>query len=1006
MRNKVFPVKIIIFILCLLSAPPGVFPYFSSRAALASGECHMPPCAESQMGRYSAFVSKKQAARRAGASSYVRLPGAPARAFSESRPYEGLRPAVGERKLLALLVDFDDRPYYDVKPEMRAAGYFEDLLFNEGRGSLNRYFKQASGGKLSFAGRVLKISPAPGADAFWYRSVRPYRDWGRDVEAFETIDSSDISSLAAEVIANASRYVDFSVYDADRDGILSPYELHIVIFHSGGGQEFTAVSDDIWSHRSTLDTPVRAGGVMIENYILVAHDSPVGVLCHETAHDLGLFDIYDTYSGASVLGAWSLMDRGAWNGVYPKRPGSTPALPSAYERIALGWIKPVVVGSAREELYLKCPSSATNVEKLNGFRVADAVKIEAPGSGGAEYLLFENRYKTRDTFDDDIPPALKRENGILVYHVDERMPDRAAYQYANDSRNSFYRVSLARPPAAGADLAYYTGEFSRYSSRLQKFHNGALNSVRMNCTGDNSEFAGVAFNNPFAHIGAYEVAFADGAFDVRAWFSCHNKGLSKLSAHLSARDEGGRDGAQGYYSETALFENEPVAANYFQKKVPAGALKLLDSGNYFVRFRLMDGDYYEERTFGPFAVANCAHKHIRIFPAAINKGEVSVNVYLSPAAAASAGTEEVFYSYADPAGYRIEKQAAGFGRSSGVWDYRTYRFTIGDEAASDISVRMISKDPFPAEVTGEVRVVRSVPRITHGVYAAPVLDGVVTIMAESDRKLFQAQLLIAENGAGTVSVGMYSRYGEGPPFVYYYNYTARSSGVVSYFLECADAAGNSVRSEGETFIHRFPLSRGTNYFAFDGGTIELSLTSAPAEIAGREAFLSVRRSGGAVEIKLMPEEYNAYGSSGMAQPSDFKMFLKAAGAGRRFELVSSAGVKQKPVAGGYFELAGFGLYRAFETAGTAGPAPAAGAAHTIAAPNPARGSFRVVPRAGGFDSSAPPRLKIYDAAMTLIDSFGEYSGGAIDASGYAPGVYFYSLEGAGVKSTGRITVIR
>ena len=1000
-KNAIFLLSLII------TFAAGVFPAaWTVRPVEAACECHMPPFEEKQMAKYSLFMNKKVAARRAKTASVGTLR-PPDRSFSESRPYEGLRPAVGERKILALLVDFDDRPCYTVKSEKRPAQYYEDLLFNESRGSMNRYFKQASGGKLRFSGGALKVSAAAGVEAFWYRSLKTYREWGSDVEAFEIIDSSDISYLASEVIENASRHLDFSMYDTDRDGIVSPYELHIIIFHSGSGQEFTAVSGDIWSHRSVLDTPVKTDGVMIDSYILLAHDSPLGVLCHETGHDLGLFDVYDTYSGASVLGTWSLMDRGAWNGIFPRAPGSLPALPSAYERISLGWIKPVIIGAAREELYLKSASSAQNIEKLNGFKTADAVKIEAAGSGGTEYLLFENRYKVRDTFDEDIPPLLKRENGIVVYHIDEKMPDRSAYQYANDSRNSFYRLSMAQAPSGGTELSYYDTEFSRYSSRLQKFHNGSPNSFRMNCRGPNEELAGVVFNTPFAHINSYEISFINNSFVLKAAFSNYNAGLSTLSAYLYAGvgEDGSASGAYKYYSELALFENEPLNGSSFQKTVGASGLKLLDSKNYFARFKLKDGEYCEERIFGPFEIINAADKHIKIVPAVINKGEVSVNVYLSPRVFEDKeDTEEVYYSYTDAGGYRIEKQIAEYASSSSLWNYRSYRFFASDDIASDIKIRVVSKNgDRTSELTGEVAVVRSAPAISHGVYTAPVLAGVVTIMAESDRKLFQAQLVIAESGAGTVSVGMYSRYGESA-FVYYYNYRSVSSGVISYALECVDMAGNAVKSEGETRIHRFRLAPGVNYFNFENGTIELSLPAAPKQLSGRDACISISREGGVISVKLMPEEFNDYCAPG--GPSAFRMLMKTDFRDKNYALRSAAGLNQKGAGGGYFELSGFGRYYAYEAGPAAAESAAENAVKTYAVPNPARTVFKIAAPGVNINQVQPLKLKIYDSNMDIIEAFNEYGGGDIPVSNYPSGVYFYSLDGGGVKSSGKLAVRR
>jgi M6 family metalloprotease-like protein len=970
----------------------------------------MPPLDAGQMAKYSAFVNKKAALRSAAAGKSGLK--APSRSFSESRPYEGLRPALGVHKVLALLVDFDDRPYYSVDAKKRSSEYYGDILFSESRNSMNRYYKQASKGKLSFAGGVLKVAAGAGAGAYWHRSLKPYREWGSDLEAFEIIDSSDISYLASEVIENASRYIDFGEYDADRDGVISPYELHIIIFHSGGGQERTADSRDIWSHRSTLETPVKAGGVIIDSYILLAHDSPLGVLCHETGHDLGLFDIYDTHSGDSVLGSWTLMDRGAWNGVFPKTPGSTPALLSAYERIALGWIKPHIAGAAREEVYLRSVSSGRADEKLNGYPVADAVKIEVAATNGTEYLLFENRYKMPDSYDEDIPPLLKRENGVLVYHVNEKMPDKAAYQYANDSRNSFYRLRMAPPESGGHDLSYYSTEFSRYSSKLKSFYNGSPNLYRMNCIEAAGEFAKVIFNAPPARINKYEAAFTNNSFALKASFSHYNSGISRLSANLFIKRESAKDGgaASQYYSETPLVENEAVTGYNYFKSIDSKNMILLESDDYFIRFVLTDGEYKEERIFGPMRIKSGRTKYMRIFPAAVNKGAVSINVYYSDNASkgssvAASDTEEVYYSYIDEKGYGIKKRILEYETGGSLWNYRTYKFYAGPEVASDIKISVVSSAAAPEELTGEVRLIRSAPRISHGVYLSALLENNITIMAESDRVLFQAQLLIAETGRDTISVSMYGR-GAGSN-IYYYNYKPRGGGVIYYSLNCVDTAGNASETPASAYIFKAPLASRVSRFAFEDGTIELSFAGLPVELNGRDAYISVNRAGGGVvNLKIMPEEYNRYAPAGGGV--GFKIAVKADFKNKNYAIRPEGGVNFiRRDSGGRFELPAFGRYDMYETIYSVPAAEVSGGSFQSAAvPNPSRSSVKITSLNGAHKLLWPLKLKIYDSDMRPVESFDDYAGGFIAVGGYSNGVYFYSLEGGGSKTFSKFIVRR
>ena len=103
-----------------------------------------------------------------------------------------------------------------------------------------------------------------------------------------------------------------------------PYIDAITIFHSGYGAEFggsdchgTPESSRIWSHSWTMYTGAwtsNDGSVRVSNYHInpglwdvCGHDiSRIGVVAHETAHFLGLPDLYDS-QGGNGIGHYCLM---------------------------------------------------------------------------------------------------------------------------------------------------------------------------------------------------------------------------------------------------------------------------------------------------------------------------------------------------------------------------------------------------------------------------------------------------------------------------------------------------------------------------------------------------------------------------------------------------------------------------------------------------------------------------------------------------------------------------
>ncbi len=103
-----------------------------------------------------------------------------------------------------------------------------------------------------------------------------------------------------------------------------------------------------------------------------------GTAANLVGRALGLPDLYDTWRGMSVMGQFCVMD---WAGSYLGR-NSTPALPSAWPRLFMGWATPIVA----------TPSTATRI-RLPAVRPGhDTVLVVRINDG--EYLLVENRQRT------------------------------------------------------------------------------------------------------------------------------------------------------------------------------------------------------------------------------------------------------------------------------------------------------------------------------------------------------------------------------------------------------------------------------------------------------------------------------------------------------------------------------------------------------------------------------------------------------------------------------------
>ncbi len=315
--------------------------------------------------------------------------------ITEYRAIKSKDSAIGEQKVIVILIDFKDVKY------SRDKKFFEDLIFSRTNPwSLYSYYKQASDGNMEISGTVLG----------WYSSSQNMVYYGKDGDGLDNANCN-ISELAREALLLASRDgFDFSDYDENGDGKID----HIVIIHAGPGQEINNKpygTDCIWSHSGKIQPLELIDELCAEKYCMVSEFSPIGVLAHEFGHSLGLPDLYDNTFVSNGIGIWGVMGYGAWI-----MGGKFPSLPCAWSKVFLGWVKPdLVVRDGKIIL--------DNEQKR-------IVKLPIDEN---EYFLIESR--RRVGFDEYLP-----EEGLLIWHID----DSVGCIDENDVNNNVYhkRVDL------------------------------------------------------------------------------------------------------------------------------------------------------------------------------------------------------------------------------------------------------------------------------------------------------------------------------------------------------------------------------------------------------------------------------------------------------------------------------------------------------------------------------------------------------------------------------------
>lgn len=329
------------------------------------------------------------------------------RAMEEPGPFSA--PPDDSMRTILLFVDFSDNP------SGHATAEFDSLLFSQGSNSMADYYHEVSYGGFTVDGDLQG----------WYRAPQPYTYYAAGGYGVQGRYPNNAQKLVEDVVALADPGVDFSLYDVDGNDTLDG----LFVVHAGPGAEETGSPDDIWSHKWNLSDGSQGcpgayltdDGVYVDVYSMEPEEFEdgslitIGVFCHEFCHVLGTPDLYNTQTGAAVVGRFGLMDAGSWNGS-PR--GSSPAHLSPLFKYLFGWVEPIAV---EREGTVEIPSA--QIPAVEGEAVFYRIlpnpggcDWDRSGTGEGEYFLIENRQQVG--FDQALPGA-----GLLIWHVDESQED-------------------------------------------------------------------------------------------------------------------------------------------------------------------------------------------------------------------------------------------------------------------------------------------------------------------------------------------------------------------------------------------------------------------------------------------------------------------------------------------------------------------------------------------------------------------------------------------------------
>ncbi len=292
---------------------------------------------------------------------------------------------IGTKKIAVIIVDFRDQqfnPGWHIKANQNFQNFVE-------------YYKEISYGQLNLE---YKFVYQTGTTTILTGNEVPFRML-RNASYYADNTLLTLSRLVRDALTAARGIVNSTVYD------------YVMVLHAGYGAEtMPDPTGYIWSAYVWWVGSVYGfedGTVVPEDEL---NASPLGTICHEFGHQLGLPDLY--YTTNTVVGRWCLMDAGIWAG---NPAGSSPTHLSAWAKKFLGWIQPQLI-TFSTYVFLN------NIEEL-----PQAIKLPILESNSPESEYFLLEYRKKVLFDSYLPGE-----GILIWRIDDNIASDPTRISAND----------------------------------------------------------------------------------------------------------------------------------------------------------------------------------------------------------------------------------------------------------------------------------------------------------------------------------------------------------------------------------------------------------------------------------------------------------------------------------------------------------------------------------------------------------------------------------------------
>jgi M6 family metalloprotease-like protein len=396
-------------------------------------------------------------------------------------------PNTGTQPTIVILAEFTDQATLGTTPASWASRFFG------ASDSVSDYYDEVSFGDLDIAPGAESHGTAGDGVVGWVNIGQPHPGSDSPSGVITTANQQTFK----DAVAAANPFIDYSAFDSNGNGSITPNELHITVITAGGEASICGTGPfNTWGHKwwaGDVGFPV-ADSVEIEEYTMFGeahcdgggggYMATLGIMVHEIGHDLDWPDYYDNTdapddpndtgaNGDGGVGQWSVMATGSWAAESGEAPGETPPHPDAFNKSYQGWINPTLATGTSTQSLGQAATNPDAVQVLDNPGGVDWTDGVASGTG--EYFLIENRQLTG--YDAALPGC-----GILIWHVDET---RGVFNN-NNSFDARRLLDLEEADggssglpysAANAGDAFLGGAFNASSNPNSNLYNGSPSGV-------------------------------------------------------------------------------------------------------------------------------------------------------------------------------------------------------------------------------------------------------------------------------------------------------------------------------------------------------------------------------------------------------------------------------------------------------------------------------------------------------------------------------------------------